>query len=188
MSKRLEEFIKANKHEFDELEPRLELWDRIEKGIPAKTVALPKKQGAKTFSLGFVMRVAATVIVVMTISFVLYLRNEKPAGIDVAAINPAYAKQQTQYMSMIANQRTELKTLAKGDPQLYKEFSAEIANIDSVYKKLNSQLATTPNQELVLRAMVKNLEIQTQVLNQQLRVIEQFNEMKKEEANEIKDI
>lgn len=187
MSKRLEEFIKANKQEFDELEPRMELWNNIEKKMQAG-IELPKKREAKTFSLGFVMRVAATVIVVMSISFVLYLRSEKQAGVDMVAINPGYAKQQTKYISMIANKRTELKTLAKADPQLYKEFSTEIANMDQVYKKLKNELANSPNQELVLRAMVRNLQLQTEILNQQLSVIEQYNQMKKEEGNEVKNI
>jgi hypothetical protein len=188
MSKRLEEFIKSNKHEFDELEPRLELWDRIEKDMPAAVADMPKKREAKTFSLGFVMRVAATVIVVMSVCFVFYLRSEKAAGVNVAAINPTYAKQQKQYISMIANKRTELKTLAKNDPQLYNEFSKDIAGLDSVYKKLRAQLATSPNQELVLRAMVKNLQVQAELLNQQLRVVEQFNEMKEEDTNEVQSI
>jgi hypothetical protein len=42
-------------------------------------------------------------------------------------------------------------------------------------------LATSPNQERVLRAMIRNLQIQTEVLNQQLDVIEQFNEFKKQQ-------
>ena len=188
MSKRLEDFIKANREEFDDIEPSTNLWERIEQQLPATIVELPAKREAKTFSLGFVMRVAAMIVVVMGIGFAVYLRSNKHAGVDLAAINPEYAKQQVQYASLIETKRTELKELTKGDPQLYKEFSNEIAIMDSVYKKLNNELATTPNQELVLRAMVKNLEIQTEVLNQQLRVIEQFNEMKKEEANEIKDI
>jgi len=89
---------------------------------------------------------------------------------------------------LIATQRTELKTIAKSDPQLYKEFSAEIAKMDSTYKKLNNDLATSPDQEAVLRAMIRNLQIQTEVLNQQLNVIEQFNEFKNPKKNETKDI
>ncbi len=187
MSKRLEDFIKMNKEEFDDLEPSADLWKRIEKHLPAEG-ALPKKGEAKTFSLNFVLRVAASVIIVMGISFVFYLRNEKAQGIDYAAINPAYAKQQVHYASLVESKRSELKAIAKSDPQLYKEFSAEIAKMDSTYKKLNSDLATSPNQELVLRAMIRNLQIQTEVLNQQLNVIEQFNQMKKEQKNETKNI
>src|SRR6185437_8067869 len=100
MSKRLEDFIKTNREEFDDLEPSADLWSRIEKHLPEQGGAI-KKRETKTFSLGFVLRVAASVIVVMGISFVLYLRNEKKAGVDFAAINPVYARQQIQYTSII---------------------------------------------------------------------------------------
>jgi hypothetical protein len=138
--------------------------------------------------MGFVLRVAATVIIIMSISFVLYLRNEKSSGINMADINPEYAKQRVHYTALISTKLNELKTLSKSDPQLYSEFSAEIAKMDSTYKKLNKDLVTSPNQELVLRAMIRNLQIQTEVLNQQLMIIEQFNQMKKEQPNESKDI
>lgn len=187
MSKRLEDFIKTTREEFDDLEPSVDLWSRIEKHLPGQDDAVRKRE-TKTFSLAFVLRVAATVIVVMGISFVLYLRNEKNAGVDFAAINPVYAQQQIQYTSMIETKRAELKTISKSDPQLYKEFSSEIAKMDSTYKQLNSDLANSPNQERVLHAMIRNLQVQTEVLNQQLEVIEQFNKMKKEQKNEIKNI
>jgi hypothetical protein len=187
MSKRLEDFIKMNREEFDDLEPSADLWTRIEKHLPAQETEL-KKRGSKTFSLGFVLRVAASVIVVMGIGFAFYLKNEKKETIDLAAINPVYAQQQIQYTSLIETKRTELKSIAKSDPQLYKEFSSEIAKMDSTYKKLNDDLATSPNQERVLHAMIRNLQIQTEVLNQQLNVVEQFNKMKKEQKNEIKNI
>jgi hypothetical protein len=189
MSKRLEDFIKQNRAEFDELEPEMDLWNKIEKGLSEKEI-IPQKREAKTFSLGFVLRVAAIVFVIMTISFVFYVKNEKPAPVNLAAINPEYAKQQVQYTSLIQNKRSELKVLTKSDPELYKEFSSEITKMDSTYKKLNSDLATSPNQERVLHAMIRNLQIQTEVLNQQLQVIEQFNQMKKDTQNnhEIKNI
>lgn len=187
MSKRLEDFMRENREEFDDIEPSADLWSRIEKHLPAEGT-LPQKREAKMFSLNFVLRVAASVILIMGIGFALYLHNEKKNGIDYAAINPVYAKQHTKYVSLVENKRNELKVLAKSDPQLYKEFSAEIAKMDSTYKKLNNDLATSPNQELVLRAMIQNLELQTEVLNQQLDVIEQFNQMKKDQKNETKNI
>jgi len=186
MSKRLENFIKTHREEFDDLEPGNDLWNKIEKGITAKEET-PKLE-TKTFTLGFVLRVAAIVIMVMGIGFAFYLKNEKPATVNLAAINPDDAKQQMHYASLVASQRSQLKTIAKTDPQLYSEFSSEIAQMDSTYKKLNNDLATSPNQERVLRAMIRNLQIQTEVLSQQLQVIQQFNQMKKVQQHETKDI
>jgi len=191
MSKRLEDFIRNNKEDFDDLEPRMELWGNIvaklqEQEKQEKVVAMPAKREAKTFSLGFVLRVAAMVIMVMGISFVFYIKTQSNK-VDYAAINPEYAKQRVQYASLVESKRTELKSLTKTNPVLYQEFSTEIAKMDSTYKKLNKDLATSPNQERVLRAMIRNLQLQTEVLNQQLNVIEQFNELNKPK-NETKSI
>jgi predicted component of viral defense system (DUF524 family) len=187
MSKRLEDFIKTNKEEFDDLEPSADLWLRIEKHLPAEGTEI-KKREAKTFSLSFVLKVAASVIIVMGISFGLYLRHERSEAVNFASINPAYAKQQMHYASLVQTQRKELKTIAKADPELYKEFSAEITKMDSTYNRLNRDLATSPNQERVLRAMIRNLQIQSEILTQQLGVIEQINQTKKQEGNDTKNI
>jgi hypothetical protein len=191
MSKRLEDFISNNKEEFDDLEPRADIWNNISKELDAwdEEQILPKKREPKTFSLGFVLRVAAMIVVVMGIGFGVYIQSQKSSEeVDLAAINPTYAKQQMQYASLIATKRTELKAIAKFDPELYKEFSAEITKMQATYKKLNTDLATSPNQERVLRAMIRNLQIQTEVLNQQLSVIEQFNQSKKDQQNGNQDI
>ncbi len=186
MSKRLEDFIKQNRAEFDDLEPTVNLWYSIEEQLNTKEV-IPAKREAKTFTLAFVMRLAAIIVVVMAVGFVFYVRSVGNR-VDIAKINPEYAKEQMHYASLVQNKRTELKVLAKNDPQLYNEFSGEIAKMDSTYKKLYKDLATSPNQDLVLRAMIRNLQIQTEVLNQQLQVIEQFNQMKKAQTHESKNI
>jgi hypothetical protein len=187
MSKRLEDFMKANREEFDDLEPSADVWKRIEKHLPAEG-SQPKKREAKMFSLSFVMKVAASIIIVMGIGFGLYLRTEKHQSIDYASINPTYAKQQVQYASQVESKLSQLKSLTKNDPEMYADFSHEIAKMDSTYKRLSRDLATSPNQELVLRAMIQNLQMQTQVLNQQLNIIEQYNQMKKDPKNDTKNI
>ena len=187
MSKRLEDLVKMNREQFDDLEPSADLWAKIEKQLPAQFNE-PEKRDAKTFTLGFVMRVAAMVVVVMGIGFALYLRSTKKEGVDLAAINPVYAKQQVHYASLIENKQIRLKSIAKSNPEMYEQFKSQIAEMDSTYKQLTSELPTSPNQELVLHEMIRNLQIQTQVLTQQLDVIGQFNEMKKEQHNDSKDI
>jgi len=187
MSKRLEDLIRTNREEFDDLEPSADLWARIEKHLPPQFEET-KKREAKTFTLGFVLRVAAAIVVVMSIFFTLYLRGTHKDGVDLAAINPVYAQQHVHFTSLIQTKREQLKSIAKSQPELYQQFTSQIAEMDSTYKELNNELQTSPNQELVLKQMIRNLEIQTQVLTQQLRVIGQYNEMRKEENNETKDI
>jgi len=187
MSKRLEGLIKEHREEFDDLEPSADLWARIEKHLPPQFNE-PKKREAKTFTLGFVLRVAAAIVVVMSVLFTLYVRNTKKDGVDLAAINPTYARQQVHYTSLIVTKRQQLKSIEKSQPELYQQFTSQIAEMDSTYKDLNNELLTSPNQELVLKQMIRNLEIQTQVLTQQLKVISQYNEMRNEENNDSKNI
>src|SRR2546426_801274 len=109
MSKRLEEFVKTTRDKFEDIEPSAELWGRIEKDLPVQFGQ--KKNQAKTFSLGFVLRIAASVIVVMGVCFVFYLRKQNT--INYANINPVYAEQQIQYTKLIANKQVELQSIAK---------------------------------------------------------------------------
>jgi len=187
MSKRLEDLIRTNREEFDDLEPSADLWARIEKHLPPQFNEV-KKREAKTFTLGFVLRVAAAIVVVMSVLFVLYIRDTKKGGVDLAAINPVYAKQQVHYASLIETKRLQVKSIAKSEPELYQQFNSQIAEMDSTYKELNNELLTSPNQELVLKQMIRNLQIQTQVLSQQLKVISQYNEMKNDQNNDSKSI
>src|SRR5690349_15351948 len=103
MSMRLEEFVKANREEFNDIVPSPDLWSRIERELPQQFE--PQKKNEKSFSLGFVLRVAASVIVVMGISFVIYLRSNNKQEVNYASINPVYAQQQVRYTTLIANKR-----------------------------------------------------------------------------------
>lgn len=187
MSKQLEEFIKMNREAFNDMpEPGPELWGRIEKGLQQKSVFGPKE--AKTFSLGFVLKLAAAIILLMSIAFLFYLKRQGGNRVDYAAINPEYARQQVQYIALVQEKRVQLKTLGQSNPQLYQEFNNVITQMDSTYISLNKDLAKSPNQERVLQAMIRNLEIQTEVLNQQLEVIRQVDQLKNQRKNETKGI
>ncbi len=185
MSKRLEDFIKKNKYEFNDQEPDANLWSKIEERLPAQPA---KFQPKKSFTLGFVLRIAALIMVVMSVGFIFYLQKQHQQPIDLARINPEYARQQIHYASVVESKRTELKAIAKSDPDLYNEFNSEIIKMDSTYKKLNKELIASPNQERVLRAMIRNLQIETELLNEQLEVIEQYNQTKKQVEHGTKSI
>lgn len=185
MSERLEHFIRNNREQFDDIAPTNGLWNRIERELPIPTAV--DRPAKKTFSVGFVLRVAATIVLLMGIGFTTYIKFFN-WSVDLAAINPEYAQQQAQYVSLVATKRSELKTITKADPQLYEEMNKEFNRMDSVYRRLKNELPASPDQQKVLRAMIQNLEIQTRVLNQQLIMVEQYNKMKSVQKNEIKNI
>ena len=172
MSTRIEDFIKENKKSFDTELPSKELWTKID-------ASLNKKKPGESYRFRLWIGVAASLTVaLMIISY--YTNNDKETTISVADVNPAYAKKQVKYASLIERKTDSLEVLAKENPQLYEKFSADLKAIKKDYKQLNQQLPASANQAMVVKAMERNLELQLQVVSQQLTIINQVNQLKKD--------
>ena len=109
------------------------------------------------------------------------------AETDINKLAPEYAPQMNQFVKMIDTKQEELKTLAKEQPELYQQFTTAINQLDSSYNTLKNQLSATPNREMLLEAMIQNLQLQLNVLNQQLNIINQIKESKKYKVRILKN-
>ena len=185
MSEKLENFIKSNKKHFDDLEVPGSVWSRIESSLDEQNKPRALKR-VKLWNLGWI-KVAATIAICVTAAL-LFWQQQKSAVADISRINPQLAKQQYYYTSVIQEKQEELKQIRKEDPALYEEFSTEINAIEENYKKLKKGLSHSPNREETVKAMIKNLQIQIEILNEQLEVIDRVNQIKKEYKNETKSI
>ena len=165
MTKKLEEFTKEHRKAFDDVELPAALWRKIE-------ADLEKKQSKP---IRFTRWIAAASIV-LAIGATWMYETTKNTTIQMADINPAYAKQQVHIVNLIEVKKDSLATFAVTDPKLYSTFSKDLAILDGEYLKLKLALATSPNQQFVVRAMVKNREMQLQILNQQLQIINHVNQ------------
>lgn len=174
MSKRgLEEYIREHRKEFDLNSPSDQLWGRISTALDGDTV---KKRSRVPFWLG----IAASLIVVLSVIFTYTYRNREQGELEIADINPVYAKKEMKFASLIEEKKDSLQVFAKKNPKLYAEFSADLLKLGSNYEVLKKELQNSPNQKVVVRAMVKNLELQLQVINQQLMIMTEVDEYKKE--------
>ena len=185
MEDRVEHFIKEHKKDFEEFEPPVGLWEKIEKKLDE--TELVKKNEAKVIKLSWLLKIVASLAIVAVAGLLLWQYQYKQVT-DLANIDPVLAKQQLHYASVIETKRGELKQIEKEDPQLYQEFSSEIRKMDESYQRLKNDLPASPNQEETVKAMIRNLQIQAEVLNQQLKVIKQMNESKKENKDETQSI
>ncbi len=144
-----------------------------------------KRQGIVKLSL--VLSIAASLLILLSAGL-LFFNYQKKEAVDISNISPELASQQVHYASMIEVKRSELKRIEKGDPQLYNEFSTEIKKMDASYQRLQKDLPGSPNQEETVKAMIRNLQVQIEVLNQQLNIIQQIKQIKKEQKNETQSI
>ena len=171
MNNRLETFVKGNRKAFDIMEPSAELWAKIEQG-------LDKKKKKKPVKLYLWMSAAAAVVVVFGLVW-LYVGKLQNKDLEIADVSASYAKKEVHFTGLITEKRDSLAIFASANPELYKKFTADLRKLDEDYEKLKAELPTSPNQTFVVKAMVKNREIQLQLLKQQLLIINQVDDYKR---------
>jgi hypothetical protein len=197
MSSRLEQFMRDHRDEFDTDEPGAQVWEKLNKELippaqEAKVVSIKKSFGMTALRWS-----AAAAILLLAGLGVYHLVNPKtptgpvdvvqtPAGKETTPkeedllkdINPTYAKEVYHFTQLIELKQSELKQIEKDNPDLYKQFTTDITKLDSSYNSLKKELPTNPNREQLLEAMIQNLRLQTELLNQQLQIIQQIKKAK----------
>ena len=188
---RLEQFINDHRREFDGEEPDPRIWKRVNDEINSK-----KKPG-RVFKLNRIQWSAAAAIIILIGGSILYMnlnngikpppvgdgtvQTTSPTQSDIISdINPTYAKEVYHFTQLIELKQTQLKQMEKDDPVLYKQFVSDINKLDSSYLKLKEELPSNPNREQLLEAMIQNLQLQTDLLNQQLLIIQKIKQSKNE--------
>ena len=190
----LERFIRDNHEAFNDREPSGDLWKKLEadldKQLPDqvdRTNRSPFQEIYKNNSLkvgrqigwpSLDWRVAASVAVLLLAGCLLYMNQRY--GVthqpEVVAASPSYAKEVVQYTQMIDDKRAELKQMTEDNPALYQEFATDLTRLENSYRSLKADLPQNPNQEVLIQAMIQNLQLQINLLNEQLRVIQRIKQ------------
>lgn len=195
----LERFIRDNREAFDDKEPPGKLWQNIEVGLNKQQTGDQKLSQSTPFQQVHVnrsrfgnrqigwpsldWRVAASIAVLLLAGSFLYMNyqygvTQQP---EVVAASPTYAKEVVHYTRLIDDKRDELKQMTESNPALYKEFATDLERLERNYKTLKAELPQNPNQETLIQAMIQNLQLQINLLNEQLRVIQRI----KQQTHEI---
>jgi hypothetical protein len=183
---KLNRFVRDNREAFDDYEPSADLWKKIEaKNIHAKPEGkLVSLQNWIVSRPKFALGMMAGFTVFLMVSYLAY-NYAKPASQnpEIMALSPTYAKELTQFASLVEAKREELKTIEKQDPELYHQFDTELRVLNQNYQNLKQELPKNPNQEELLKAMIQNVSMQIELLNQQLEIIQKIKEAKNEKTN-----
>ncbi len=182
MSSNLEKFVNRNRSEFDTEHPSNDVWSKIEK-------TLPVKKQAKVFSLRDIYKfsaAAAVLCILLTSVYFIYIRQQKTETASVEPktnnaelknIAPEYIAQAKQMFNAIETRQEELKEATADNPQLYQQFLDDLKLLDSTYNMLQKQAAVTPNKDVIMKAMLQNLQLQAELLYRQLVI---SNDIKKQ--------
>lgn len=183
MSEHLQNFINEHRDEFDDENPPAGIWDKVERDV-SRPVIINSKKNIIPRLIQWTIGIAALLAVAIFI-YIKTTGDKKESKelvkteTDINALSPELAPQVNEFARLINLKQEELKSLAKEQPELYNQFTNDIEQLDSSYNALKNQLTVSPNKEMLIEAMIQNLQLQLHVLNQQLNIIKQVKQSKK---------
>jgi len=168
----LEKFIIKNREEFDTYEPSPELWDRIGKREPqSKIRSINWKR--------IVYQTAAVVLIFVMSYFVQNLISKNTKSDNLAnekeIINTELAKIETYYNAELERKMNEITVLTKDNPEIKTHVYTDLAELDSAYIELKSDLKDNIDNEEVINAMIKNYKLKMEMLEDILYFLEGKN-------------
>ncbi|MGV3761786.1 hypothetical protein [Parapedobacter sp.] len=184
MKKDLKSFIHENREAFDDATPPLHLWQGIAGALDERDLRNTKVRGGKGAWITHVLKVAALTFLVGTIGMLIYFYGKREAYLDYSRVNPDLAAEQAVYARLVMQKKDSIAYIATSNPALYGEFSKAIDQMESNYDMLKQEFAKSPNRELTLEAMIRNLQAQIDILSQQLDVLNYINDSKKQTGDE----
>ena len=182
MKSRFEQYIEQHRDEFDSEDPSPDSWQKLH----AKIAGEKKPVIKHLFFKSWLIAAAMTGIAALLVLTLIKSPSADPLAVNTSGestellneINPTYAKEVYHFTQLIEIKQNELKKMQKADPVLYNSFIKDITRLDSSYNALKTQLPENPNREQLLEAMIQNLRLQTDLLNEQLMIIQKIKQSK----------
>jgi hypothetical protein len=185
MKNKLEEFVNRNRESFDSEAPERDLFKNIE-----ATTAKPAKKILYFFTR---MQAAASLLVLVNAAILFFLLQRKPE--PAPANNAAHTEQATgtkeptqeetldQISKVVEIKQAKLLEIKNTYPVLYKKFTSSLDQLNNEYENLEKELDKNPNKEQLLEAMIQNLSLQQELLNQQLLIYQKIKQTKNEKVS-----
>lgn len=205
----LEKFIKDNRKALDQFELPDNLWGKISEGLdseenpPLDFVSSPNPQlraqgreekAERVIQIKYstLWRAAAVFLLLMGVFGIWML--QKPSGlgdttlaeaqIPLENIAPELAEAENYYTQLINQKQAEIAQFPLEDFDVDEEFKPALHELDSMYTHLKTELYKVPSQEEIINAMVSNLQMRIQILNQQLEILKQIQNLKNRQEDD----
>jgi methyl-accepting chemotaxis protein len=173
---RLEEYILQNRKEFDNLDPSDKVWRNIDQKLSGKD-----KRPAGNYN--FLWKAAA--IVLLAVSAFLFVERQQMIVsqeeiASVEDINPDFNEAEDYFIQQINEKKQIIHQYRNEYGELTDEFESDIQKLDNMYLQLKEELKQS-NTEYVVDALIQNLQLRIEILNQQLKIIEDIKNAKENE-------
>ena len=174
MKDNLEDFIKNNRQAFDDKEPRERVWKNIDASLKLQKPSLWNSVG--------IWRAAAIVFMLLS----GYLLVPKTFSDDKVADNSAVANDfrdiEAFYVQEISAKKDLINQFQKADA--LNGFTQDFRQLEAMYMVLKEEMKNSPS-EKVKDAMVLNLLVRINLLNQQLSKLDQQQDKREKNDEEV---
>jgi hypothetical protein len=178
---KLEKFITENHTNLEEDLPT-DLWAKIageldKENTLSKPIQSPKI--VRMISITKVWQLAAGFAALLVFGLGLqfyYFQSQTQASIE--NLVPELAEAENFYFSQISNTKTILKSYNLKEVGIETGLK-EIDNLDTAYQELKKEFYSSGNREAIISAMIQNLQLRADLLNQKLQIIRQAEKAKK---------
>ncbi len=146
----------------------------------------PKLDAHKRRRLYKSYSIAASLFLLMASGILLFnLKTENQNSTSNVAEYSEAEQAQMQYATLIEIKRNEINSFRDKEPELCKEFETQLTELDQMYNELVPQMDDVNKKEIVLQAMIENLQMQLDILSKQLEIVQQVNEKKNEKSRTL---
>lgn len=179
MKDNLENFIRENRQSFDDLEPRAETWSKIQNELNQS----PEKKDHT-----WLWKVAAAVFLCLSVG----LAVERTMKMDIELVAEAshaagkspsaeLTEVEGYYIQLITQKREEIKSVIDTKGFVDNALLEDMDQLDQMYLKLKDDLTRNENDERLINAMIRNLQLRVEILNKQLKVLERISKHEEDE-------
>ncbi len=178
----LEQRIKKNKELFDINEPNDDHFDRFQNKL--KEIHQPGKTVHKRWYSG-AMKIAASVIVLLAVTFVLFLYDNGSVSFFAEETSPELTEVTNYYSSVTEQKLAKIEELSQSDEEAAKLKQTALVNVNAIEEQtqaLEKEYIESNKDTRVFGAIVNNYRLLASALD---KVIENMNEVQQKKIGAL---
>lgn len=162
MQDKFEKFVKDHKSEFDSLNPKDSVWEKIH----------TKLDSSKNLDTKIIFwRAAAIILFVFSIGLTFYANKDSVLTSNPKVVYDNEFLSTEKYYTSVINEREQLiKMVANTYPDIKNDFELDWKILDESYSTLKEEYKINQSRE-VLDALVQNLRSRVNLLNRQIEIL-----------------
>lgn len=175
MKDSLEKFVDKNREAFDDKQPSEKVWRAVENQLPGRRISLWNNVN--------MWRAAAVVFLGLSVYLFMNSSPTHQTKKETARLEGEFSDLEVFYSGQLAEKAALISSIQEFQDD--NQFTQDVQKLEAMYQVLREQMKSQPS-EKVKDALILNLLVRVDLLNQQIKKIEDSRRRNKEkEAAEV---